>query len=101
MAGISVATLTGDNGPIANAGKAKESSEIANENLLIKDKNYSVEDFDALAKTNFGYITNIYLKQEYEFHYDVIDYTFFVKQNDEVFAFNGNETNYNSMFLRS
>lgn len=76
-------------------------SEVTNENLLIKDKNYSVEDFDALAKTNFGYITNIYLKQEYEFHYDLIDYTFFVKQNDEVFAYNGNETNYNFMFLRS
>ena len=35
-------------------------SEVTNENLLIKDKNYSVEDFDSLAKTNFVYITNIY-----------------------------------------
>ena len=49
LAGISVATLTGDNGLIANAGKAKEQAEIDGEKEIVE-----TSTIQAMGKNKYG-----------------------------------------------
>ena len=59
LAGISVSMITGNNGIILNAGKAKEQTEIANEKELIV-----AASIQAAKKSDFGEITQEILQNE-------------------------------------
>ena len=54
LAGISIATLTGDNGLIKNAVSAKESNEISEEKEII-----SISTVQAMGIDKYGDLTRI------------------------------------------
>ena len=59
LAGISIATLTGENGILIQAQNAKEQTEIANEKEIIE-----IAAVGAMEEDNWGYITKDNLKTE-------------------------------------
>ena len=59
LAGISIATLTGDNGILTQAQNAKEQTEIANEKEIIE-----IAAVGAMEEDNWGYVTKDNLKTE-------------------------------------
>ena len=59
LAGISIATLTGENGILIQAQNAKEQTEIANEKEIIE-----IAAVGAMEEDNWGYITKENLKTE-------------------------------------
>ena len=59
LAGVTIAALSGDNGILQNAGRAKEETEISEEK-----ENVQLSAVGALAKDNGGEIRRNYLNKE-------------------------------------
>ena len=59
LAGVTIATLTGDNGIIGNAGTAKEQSEISEEKEIVEQATIVT-----MGKDKYGYIKQETLQEE-------------------------------------
>ncbi len=67
---------------------------VLNENNLNKELTNQTTEFSNINNEFRGKFTNVYLKVEFEYYYSLTDYIIFVKQNDNIYCFNGNKENY-------